>query len=392
MKEGIVMAGFIFSVSQDKWEEFCEENLKKGYFTPFAMPITEDDLSSRKRKSRNKVLSATFGDIVTMKPGDNIYFLSNRKIYGIGRAACIGEDCKYDNYLNASALLPDCQIAPTAYLTTANTQARWVFFFKPCPYLFKKGVDMDDVLKFRPYAFRMLRAFEGLSFIKVDDEENRALREYIALVNEPAYGNIEESTFPFDKRVHEQILSRNISELQLDINRSLRDEKNKPYVLSEMLIESALLQYLTRDTADVFGHWDHVTHQLIASPFKPLKYIDKIDIFGYRFSKHYQEEPRLITKYLLVELKKGTVDRAALEQTMQYVDWVCNEYAAGDYSKIEAYVVGVRVARDISSAINDVCQRSFITETHPVHPEKWNNIKIVKYRIDERIRFELYEL
>ena len=386
------MAGYIFTVSKDGWDAFCENDLREGYFTPFAIPVTEEDLTPAKRKSRNKVLAATFGDMVTMRPGDNVYFLSNRKIYGIGTTMCIGPDCKYDNYGNASALLPDCQIAPHDYLTTEDTRARWVCLFAPAPYFFKKGVDMDDVLRFRPQAFKSLRAFEGLSFIKVDDEENRALKEYISLVNEPFYDDIEEAVFPFDDTFHRRLQSRSLNDYVMDITKSLIDEENRGYVVSEMFVEGLLLQKLSTGATEAFGSWDYLTHQLIASPFKPLKYIDRIDVFGYRFSAHYNDSPKLITKYLLIELKKGPINRAALEQTMQYVDWICTEYASGDYSKIEAYVVGSRVIRGINEVIQEVCQRSFILETHPVLPGKWNDLNIVCYSLDGNTSFERVEL
>ncbi len=386
------MAGYIFAVSKDHWDSFCSENLEKGFFTPYAIPVTQEDLSPNKRKSRSKILAATFGDFVTMRPGDNVYFLSDRKLYGIGTLVRINNDCKYDNYLGASKLLPDCMYTPTDYLTTHDSRARWVCFFAPTPHFFKKGVDMDDVLRYRPQAFRMLRAFEGLSFIKIDDQENCALKEYISLVNEFAYESIEENTFEFDNSVHSMLSLRDLSAYTLDIHTALADEGNRQYVISEMFIESALLQSLSQRENGTLGDWDHLTHQVIASPFKPLKYIDKIDVFGYRFSQHYTGEPKLITKYLLVELKKGAINRAALEQTMQYVDWICHEYASGDYSKIEAYVLGDSTVRRINDAIADVCQRSFIAETHPAKPEKWNNIKLIRYTINDRIEFQLVEI
>ena len=43
---------------------------------------------------------------------------------------------------------------------------------------------MDDILRYRPSAFKMLRAFENVSFIKIDEVENRALKEFISLINE----------------------------------------------------------------------------------------------------------------------------------------------------------------------------------------------------------------
>ena len=155
-----------------------------------------------------------------------------------------------------------------------------------------------------------------------------------------------------------------------------------------MFIESALLEHLTRNTADAFGRWDYSSHQLIASPFKPLKYIDKIDVFGYRFSEHYEDSPKLITKYLLVELKKGRIDRAAVEQTMQYVDWICQEYASGDYSKIEAYVVGDDANANISTVVNEIGQRSYIVESHPVKTQRWNDLHLVKYTLSDVVQFE----
>ena len=383
------MAGYIFAVSKDGWNNFCTQNLARGYFTPFTLEVSEEATkSSRKRKSRNKILSATLGDFVTMKPGDNVYFLSDRKIYGVGQLTNIGPDCKYDNYLDASKLIPDCMMQPSTYLTEKFTRARWVFFFKPAPHLFKKGVDMDDVLRYRPAAFRMLRAFEGLSFIKIDDEENRALKEFIALANEQAYENLEENSFLFDESLHVSLAGYDLAPYLIQVDSALQDHENKEYVFSEMFVESSLLEQLTQGTAEAFGTWDYVSHQLIASPFKPLKYIDKIDIFGYRFSEHYNGSPKLITKYLLVELKKGRIDAAAVEQTMQYVDWICQEYASGDYSKIEAYVVGNNVAANIDAVIDEIGQRSYIVESHPVKTKKWNDLHLVKYSIDDVVQFK----
>lgn len=386
------MAGYIFAVSKDNWKNLCDTNLKYGYFSPFTPEVTEEMMSpekSRSRKSINKILSAVFGDMITMKPGDNVYFLSNRKIYGIGELICLGDDCKYDNYLNASALSPDCKIKLDDVLTTKSTRARWVCFFRPSSYFFKKGADMDDVLRYRPNAFKMLRAFQDVTFIKIDDDENRALKEYISLINESSYDNISSSSFEFSSSKHEELQSRDLSTHIMDLSKVLQYTKNQEYVLSEMFIEASLLQAITNDACPVIGHWDYVTHQLIASPFKPLSYIDKIDVYGYRYSEHYNDTPSLITKYLIVELKKGKINAATLEQVMQYVDWICFEYASGDYSRIEAYVIGDGIIRNIDTIIPEKCQRDFIVETHPVKTKKWNALKLIKYTIDTTVKFEV---
>ena len=78
---------------------------------------------------------------------------------------------------------------------------------------------------------------------------------------------------------------------------------------------------------------------------------------------------------------------------MQYVDWICDEYASGDYSLIEAYVLGSDIVRNTAQVKQDVCQRSYIVSTHPVVQEKWTNVKLIKYKIEkEDISFELEEL
>lgn len=387
------MAGYVFSVSKDGWDDICENCIRKGYFTPYSVAVNTHELSEKQRKSRNKVLAATFGDFVTMQPGDNIYFLSNRKIYGIGVATQVGNDCKYDNYPNSSALLPDSELPGEEYLTTKDSKARWVCFFTPSPYFFKQGVDMDDVLRYRPEAFKVLRAFEGLSFIKIDDNENRALKEYISLENESAYEDISARTFDFDRKHLSRIAEQNLDKYIMDLSKATSDLENLEYIKSEMFFESLLLQLLHTGEVSVFGHWDYLSHQIIASPFKPLKYIDKIDIFGYQFSEHYDDTPKLIKKYLIIEMKKDSINKDAISQAMQYVDWVCDEYASGDYSRVEAYVVGDHVVRNLNEVVEKICQRSYISRTHPVQTDCWQNLHLVEYSIDETgVHFNLADL
>ena len=384
------MAGYIFAVAKDSWNDFCEENLKKGFFAPF-VSMLDKTKTARQIKSIYNVLLASYADLVTMKAGDNIYFLSNRKLYGIGNAVNIDSDCKYDNYINASALLSDDQVETDSALTTQATNARWVCFFVPAPQFFKLGVDMDDVLRYKPNVFKMLRAFENRSFIKIDDEENRALKEYIFLENEKV-GRSEEVHFAFDDSLHASLHDRDLLPYILNLRKAL-EAHDIDELRSEMLVEAFFLQKVAKGKIPFMGSWDHLTHQLIASPFKPLKYIDKIDVFGYRFSEYYPDDPKLITKFLIIELKKDKVNKSTLEQLMQYVDWICDEYASGDYSLIEAYVLGPGIVRNTAQAKQDVCQRSYIASTHPVVQKKWTNVKFIQYQIEEDdISFSLNDL
>ena len=49
-----------------------------------------------------------------------------------------------------------------------------------------------------------------------------------------------------------------------------------------MAIEAGLIHQLSINdphTCDLFGEWDYLSHQVIASPFKPIDYMDKMDLF-----------------------------------------------------------------------------------------------------------------
>jgi hypothetical protein len=125
----------------------------------------------------------TFADYATMQAGDNIYFFINRRIYGIGRLTVVGSDCKYFNYQGAGRpQVLEYEILKPSILWDEGTQSvnqRCICVFEPDPDMFKNGIDMDDVLSSKPSAFKMLRAFWKLSFVKFDDEENQAFRDII---------------------------------------------------------------------------------------------------------------------------------------------------------------------------------------------------------------------
>ena len=397
------MAGYIFTISKNNWDDFINNNLNYGVFSPRTIPYTDkvtptdtkkktsEKMSDNKKKRICRTLSAIFGDFVTMKENDNIYFLSDRKIYGIGKAVKIGKDCKYDNYLEASALLPIDEYHSKT-LIVHDYLCRWFVCYLPAPHFFKKGADMDDILKYKPNSFKMLRAFEGKSFIKIDDEENMALREFISLTNEPYYQNKEEFIYKFNPQIHKDLEKEDLTDYIMDLEKAIKYKDNFKYVESEMFIESIFMQKLIRKQITFSGSWDYITHQLIASPFKPISYVDWIDIFGYKFSSKYKYKPPLIMKYFLIETKKDKVNQSAVEQTMQYLDWICKEYASGNYSLIDAYVICSSTVRNIHEILSQTCERSYIIESHPAKPKKWNSFKIITYKIDKvfcNVSFEL---
>ena len=113
-----------------------------------------------------------------MKPGDNIYFFIDRKIYGIGILKDINNECVFNNFLHSSApvIINHSTITSQCLFDFGKDTPhhRWICLFEPSPFFFTKGIDMDDVLASNPTKFKMLRAFWKLSFLKIDDDENYA--------------------------------------------------------------------------------------------------------------------------------------------------------------------------------------------------------------------------
>src|SRR5206468_93150 len=100
-------------------------------------------------------------------------------------------DCKFLNFEGACLPHPaDYNSVKHLLWDEGNISAdqRWVCTFQPSPYFFRKGIDMDDMLASNPAAFKILRAFWKVSFIKFDDTENQAFKDAILKLNQNALG------------------------------------------------------------------------------------------------------------------------------------------------------------------------------------------------------------
>jgi hypothetical protein len=331
---------------------------------------------------------ATFADYASMKPGDNIYFFIKRKIYGIGRLVDIKKiDCKFSNYPGA------CSPQNLSYKAMhknllldqgeRSMQMRWVCAYEPDPHFFAMGVDMDDILSSKPSAFKMLRAFSKLSFIKFGDEENQAFRDVIlklnqAAIDKPIVGK--NVFFNNSAKSHRELASRLSPAHRLDC-RPLLDKCHEGALLKhEMALEAGLIFQLStnhKKTTEVFGEWDYISHQVIASPFKPLEYVDKIDCFGYRYIKGYLPTK---SKFLVAELKRGKALVENIEQVMKYVDWVKDEYCYHDYGMIDAYLVAASFDEAVIRARDEYAKRHYIVGRRPANNLLWTNLKLVTYR------------
>ena len=224
------MAGFIFSIYKEENIEGVKKCIRQGLY---ASKVPNDKLSVQENESSGnkskQVMAAVLADYCSMQAGDNVYFLSDRRIYGVGKLVNVGIDCKYKNFLDANIFERKEKVVEADQpLMQLGPEYRWLCLFEPDQQFFAEGVDMDEVLSYRPSAFRMLRAFQDVTFIKIDDEENRALKECIYLKNRD-----KQRYFEYSTSEHERILQFDLKNYLINpeetIIKEFNYEKNEIY-------------------------------------------------------------------------------------------------------------------------------------------------------------------
>ncbi|BDR78895.1 Uncharacterised protein [Clostridium tetani] len=366
------MAGYVFSINDVNSLKKCIEN-----------GIYSTNLSEPKNKNWGIHHEGTFADYISMKPGDNIYFFIDRKIYGIGELIKIGQDCKYKNYTKAldpiNGNYNNQKDNMIININEKNINNRVFCLFRPSPNFFQCGIDMDDVLSSNPSKFRMLRAFWKLSFIKIDNEENKALKDIILKRNEE-FINTNEGVYNFNNYEHDRIQRIVNHKYSISSKEILKWASKCDYIRHEMALEAGIIDYILNINNGIFGNWDYISHQVIASPFKPIDYMDKMDVFGYKYISGFDT----VSKYLVIEIKKDKAIKDGINQVMKYVDWVNQEYSFGDYSMIEAFVVAYDFSEDIINYRNEVCVRNYVMGRRPAICKTWRSVKLIKYRYDAK--------
>lgn len=375
------MAGFIFSIYKEENIEGVKKCIRQGVY---ASKVPNDKLSFQENESSGnkskQVMAAVLADYCSMQAGDNVYFLSDRRIYGVGKLVNVGIDCKYKNFLDANIFEKKEKVVEADQpLMQLEPEYRWLCLFEPDQHFFAEGVDMDEVLSYRPSAFRMLRAFQDVTFIKIDDEENRALKECIYLKNRG-----KQKYFEYNISEHERILRFNLEKYLINPEETIIKEFNyeKNEINTEMLLEAWMIDFISKNGFEG-EKYDYVTHQVIASPFKPLAYIDKMDIFAYRYLENFPDTEKPIEKYMVIELKKGKATKDFPLQLMRYVDWISREYAAGDYSLIKAVGITKGYPKGIQKILDEQCSRSYLSDLHPNTTSQWNDLSLYEYYMDQ---------
>lgn len=361
------MAGYVFAIGgNDDPVDAIRACAEKGVFATYL------------KKETPIPFEGTLADYMSMKPGDNIYFFCKRRYYGVGELVSVGPDCKYCNYPHSSELAhPNYASIASDLLVDFGPESahyRWLCTFKGAPFLFEEGIDTDEILTYKPNTFKMLRAFWKVSFIKLSEEENASLKE-IFLLRHQKEMTTRTGILPEHRSVHTAIASRALAGYRITPHDMLRTCTVGTRVKHEMALEAAVVYDLCNGAAPELGRWDYVSHQVVASPFKPIDYMDRIDVLAMR----YLPGTKIPCKHLVCELKKDVADQATIDQVLKYVDWVCSEYAYGDYEAIEACIIAAEYPANIASYYHDVVQRYYTLGSHPVRNKQWNALRLLRY-------------
>lgn len=339
----------------------------------------------------------TFADFATMREGDEVYFFSDRRLYGIGRLTPVAGEVVHANTEDAHVPEPlGAEVRQLLPSPIPEREIRWLCTFAPDPRFFQDGVDMDDVLESNPAAFRMLRVLWKLSFVKVDDVESQALRDVFLRRAHLRSGAVEAAPSLTSRHEHEhgRIASDRRPVHDLSPQDLLAACADGPVVRHEMALEAGLLYQLSREEVDTvarFGRWDYLTHQVPASPFKPVDYMDRMDVFGYRYVPGHHPT---IARYLVAELKREVATAADVQQALKYVDWIRSEYASGDYEMVEAFLVAARFDDSALDAARRDAERRYTVGRRPPESRIWRNLNLLTYRFepDGRLSFAAVEL
>lgn len=371
------MAGYIFSLGGSNLK--TEQDIQRVLNNIIGSGVYSTDLNIPLKNLWQTHHEGTFADFLSMNEGDHVYFFIKRKIYGIGHLINIEGDCKHFNFPNADIPLcesfKDLKDQMILNKSSFNLGNRFLCTFEGAPCFFRNGVDMDDILVSNPAAFKMLRVFSRLSFIKVDDHEDKALFDMILKRNELVIHN-PQFTYEISDGVHNRVKELSNNEYKVHTRNILKLASKGEVLKHEMALEASIIDLINKSVESIFGHWDYISHQVVASPFKPTEYIDKMDIFGYKFVPDY----KTISKYLLMEIKVGAANIEVIHQTMKYVDWINQEYSLGDYSMIEAFIIASDFSKEVIETRDTFAKRNFIKGRRPPITEEWKGLRLVSYK------------
>ena len=353
---------------------------------------------------------ATFADYFGMKKGDYIFFFSGRKIFGVGKLVNIDGDCKYWSYegANLPQVYTEEDIEKTRLSDYIKPENRCICFFEPVSF-FPNAIDMDEALMAYPDSFKSLRVIQGRTFIKLDDEESMALFSVLNRRNTAVRAESCDWDPPeFDKSIHKSVKTKvekapesyRFSIESLLLNYQPWGENG---IQEEMAIEAAVINFITRNhDGSVFDKLEYVTHQVSASPAKPVEYMEWMDVFGYSVSDYLVEQAIpiqfAIDKYYVMEIKREVLSlpiskrgkvtaqmrgsMAVAHQLMKYVDWVAKNYASGNYPMVKGVLIANGFDDNFIEYCKKMCIRNYNMGYRDALPAIWDSIELISYSFD----------
>lgn len=393
------MPGWLFNLNDIKFVELYAEN--GIYGTRFPKPNNPywDDAHGK-----------TIADYTLIKEGDLVFFFRERNIYGIGLVKSFPTSrgrqvvfCNFPNAIQPGASpggRADCLWSEQfneglwSERERLGSDIRFVVLFEPCPAFFKAGLDMDFVLQSDvKNVANQIRAFEDRSFIRLEDEETRLLVELFTRRRSDSA-----SIFNFRRSSHEEV-SRLVAENETYVfnpDPLISRFADRGLLRRESIMQVAFsygIAYQKEPFSGIFRDWGFIANQFPVSPFKPTKYRDFADIFGYTRKKLNGRLPDAIDSFNIVELKTGklvgqtensfAVACGYIEQTMKYVDWVANYRAGGDYTLIKAYLVSGGFSEKIVDYAKKNRIRDFVIPRRPYAAMRWENLSLIQYSFDD---------
>ena len=119
-----------------------------------------------------------------------------------------------------------------------------------------------------------------------------------------------------------------------------------------------------------------MSHQVVASPFKPVDYMDKMDLFGYAYVPTFKPTK---SRFLVCEIKRDNSRLEDINQLLRYVDWVKDEYCYGDYSMIRAFFVAHEFDQNAVEHAQTVGTRRYTVGVRPAQSLEWRDVTLVQY-------------
>ena len=361
---------------------------------------------------------ATFADYYGMKAGDYVFFFTERKIYGVGRLVNIGDDCKYWSFKGANKpkAYKEEQIADSRLIDVIKPENRCVCFFEPVEY-YSQAIDMDEALTAYPDSFKSLRVIQGRTFIKLDDEEAMALFAVLHRRNDSSKDDCCVDWNPPAYRKDEHIRAKEKITLSPDSYRFSIESLLTNYqpwrgngIQEEMAIEAAVVSTLTEGlNHQSFDKVSYVTHQVSASPAKPVEYMEWMDVFGYSVSDYLSNQgipiQFAINQYYVMEIKRDRLflppqkkgretnlskaNKAVANQLMKYVDWVVKNCASGNYPMVKGVLIANGFDDSFIKYCESVCIRNYNDGYRDSTPTVWQNFELIQYSFDgEKITFD----